>query len=53
MKCKERVSKYCRQAITYKKYAEIRKCNKCCIGCLELCGNVCNKALDINKSELK
>lgn len=53
MKCEEKVSKYCRQAIIYKKYAEIRRCDRCCIDCMKLCSNICDKALDINKSELK
>ncbi len=50
-KCEEKIDKYCRQAITYKKYAEVRRCDRCCIGCMELCGNVCDKALEIMKGK--
>ena len=53
MRCEERIKEYCRQAVIYKKYADIRRCNKCCIGCMELCGNVCEKALDIMKEVKK
>ena len=47
MKCEEKVAQYCRQAIKLQKYAEYRRCNKCCIGCLEPCSHLCSKALEI------
>ena len=47
MKCEEKVDIYCMQAIKYKKYAEIRRCDKCCIGCLEPCSHLCSKSLEI------
>ena len=51
MKCKEKVGQYCRQAVSYKKYAEYRSCDKCCVDCNDPCGNLCDKALEIkNKS---
>jgi hypothetical protein len=46
MKCEEKVDQYCRQVIKYKKYAEIRRCNKCCIDCLDPCSYLCDKALE-------
>ncbi len=51
MRCEEKISQYCRQAITYKKYAQYRDCNKCCLECLEPCGNICDTALTINKED--
>ena len=50
MKCEEKVGEYCRQAIKYQRYVKYRQCNKCCIGCENLCGNVCHIALDIMES---
>ena len=44
MKCEEKVGKYCRQAISYAKYAKYRECNKCCLKCSDKCDNVCDKA---------
>lgn len=44
MKCPEEVSKMCMQAIKYKKYAEIRQCEKCCLYCQNKCDEVCEKA---------
>ena len=52
MKCEEKVREYCRQAIQYQRYAKYRQCDKCCIGCMELCGNVCKKALEIMDKEV-
>jgi len=52
MKCEEKVGEYCRQAIQYQRYAKYRQCDKCCIGCMELCGNVCKKALEIMDKEV-
>lgn len=49
MKCEDKIDKGCRQAIIYKKYAEIRRCDKCCLECLEPCSNICKIALEINK----
>lgn len=46
MKCEQEASKHCMQAIKYKKYAEIRDCEKCCLYCIKLCDNVCDKALE-------
>ena len=51
MKCEEYVSGYCMQAIKYKKYAKIRRCDKCCLGCMEPCGNICKIALEINEEK--
>ncbi|HHV37878.1 MAG TPA: hypothetical protein GXX70_00085 [Tepidimicrobium sp.] len=48
-KCEDKINIYCRQAITYKKYAQYRECNKYCLECLEPCGNICKIALDINE----
>jgi len=50
-KCEDKIDKYCRQAIAYKKYAEVRRCDKCCIGCMEPCGNICEKALENMKED--
>ncbi len=50
MKCEEKVDQYCMQAIQYKRYAKVRRCNKCCIGCMELCGNLCDKALELKNN---
>ena len=52
MKCEEKAAGHCMMAIKYKKYAEYRRCNKCCVGCMELCGNVCEKALDLMKEDV-
>jgi len=50
MICEEKIGQYCRQAVSYKKYSEYRRCDKCCINCDTLCGNLCTKALElINK----
>ena len=51
MICDKKAGQYCRQAAKHEKYAKYRGCNKCCIDCIELCGNLCDKALEIkNKS---
>ncbi len=47
MICKDYISGYCKQAIEYKKYAEYRRCDRCCIDCLEPCSYLCRKALEI------
>lgn len=47
MKCNQESSGYCMQAIKYKKYAEIRRCNKCCLHCDEPCSNICKVALEL------
>jgi hypothetical protein len=52
MKCEEKIGEYCRQAVTYRKYADIRRCNNCCIECEEPCSNICEKALDINQKRI-
>ena len=44
MKCEDKINIYCRQAISYKKYAEYRECNKCCLDCKEKCDQICEKA---------
>ncbi|GFN35349.1 hypothetical protein TXYLGN1_11360 [Tepidimicrobium xylanilyticum] len=49
MKCSEEVSKMCMQAIKYKKYAEIRDCEKCCLYCKSKCDHACDKALEGEK----
>ena len=46
MKCSEEVSKMCMQAIKYKKYAEVRDCEKCCLYCKSKCDHACDKALE-------
>ena len=51
MKCEDKIGEYCRQAITYRKYAKYRRCNKCCIECLEPCGNICPIAIEINEKK--
>ena len=51
MKCEEEILGYCMQAIKYKKYAEVRRCDKCCLECAEPCGNICDTALTINKED--
>lgn len=51
MKCEEKIGEYCRQAVIYKKYAKVRRCEKCCIECREPCSNMCTKAIDINKDK--
>lgn len=47
-KCEQEIAGHCYMAITYKKYAEVRDCEKCCLKCEEPCGNMCDKALKIN-----
>ncbi len=42
-KCEDKIDKYCRQAITYKKYAETRKCEMCCIDCKNRCKEICEQ----------
>lgn len=49
MKCEEEVARYCRKAIKYKKYAEVRDCEKCCLYCKSKCDYVCDKALEGEK----
>ena len=44
MKCEEYIAGLCRKAITYKKYAEVRDCNKCCLDCKDKCDNVCSNS---------
>jgi len=51
MKCEDKIEEYCRQAISYRKYAKYRRCNKCCIECLEPCGNICPIAIEINEKK--
>lgn len=46
MKCEDKVADYCAQAVKYKKYAEIRRCEKCCLECVDICPHLCEKALD-------
>jgi len=53
MRCAEKVDIYCMQAIKYKKYAEIRRCNKCCIDCLEPCSFLCDKALEFKNMSIE
>lgn len=52
MKCEEYVSGYCRQAVMYKKYAEVRDCEKCCVYCNDPCSNICQKALTIREENV-
>ena len=47
MICEEKVGQYCRQAVRLEKYAEYRRCNKCCIECNNPCSYLCSKALEI------
>lgn len=47
MRCEEKVGQYCRQAVKLEKYVQYRRCNKCCIDCLEPCSYLCRKALEI------
>ena len=47
MRCEEKIGAYCRQAVSYKKYAEYRRCDRCCIDCLEPCSYLCSTALRI------
>ena len=46
MICEDKIAEYCSQAIKYKKYAEIRRCDKCCLECVDICPQMCDKALD-------
>lgn len=46
MNCEEKVSYYCRQAVTYKKYAEMRRCDKCCIECKNHCDYICERVAE-------
>ncbi len=50
MKYEEEVSKMCMQAIKYKKYAEARQCEKCCLYCQNRCDEVCEKAKEVEGS---
>lgn len=47
-RCEDKAGEYCKQAIRYKKHANIIRCDLCCMGCLEPCGNICNKAVELN-----
>lgn len=49
MKCPEEISKMCLNAIKYKKYAEVRQCEKCCLYCKNKCDEVCDKALEVEE----
>ena len=53
MKCTEKIDIYCIQVIKYKKYAEIRRCDKCCIDCLEPCSYLCDKALELKNMAIE
>lgn len=53
MKCEEKVGQYCRQAVKLQKYAEYRRCNKCCIDCLEPCSYLCDKALEFKNMAIE
>lgn len=53
MRCAEKVDIYCMQVIKYKKYAEIRRCDKCCIDCLEPCSYLCDKALEFKNMTIE
>ena len=46
MICEEKIDQYCRQAVAYKKYAEIRRCDKCCQGCGEPCSHICKRVVE-------
>lgn len=46
MKCGDYIAGHCGKAIKYKKYAEVRRCNKCCLECKFRCDEVCEKALE-------
>lgn len=48
-KCEQEVAGHCCLAITYKKYATSRKCEKCCLYCLETCKDICKINLQINE----
>lgn len=50
MICEEKIGQYCRQTVSYKKYAEIRRCDRCCIDCSNPCGNLCDKALELKNN---
>lgn len=49
MKCQDEVAKMYMKAIKYKKYAEVRDCEKCCLFCEGKCDQVCDKALEGEK----
>lgn len=46
MKCDRDISKMCLNAIQYKKYAEVRQCEKCCLYCKNKCDEECERALE-------
>jgi len=49
MNCRYEIAGLCKQALDYKKYAEERKCQKCCRNCKTKCDYFCNKT----KEEIK
>lgn len=53
MRCEEKVGQYCRQAVKLQKYAEYRRCNKCCIDCLEPCSYLCDIALELKNNSIE
>lgn len=53
MKCQDEVAKMCMKAIKYKKYANIRRCDKCCIDCNNPCGNLCDIALELKNKAIE
>lgn len=52
-RCENKIDKYCENAIKYEKYAETRRCKKCCIECVEPCNNICHDALEIREKGVK
>lgn len=53
MRCEEKVGQYCIQAVKLQKYAEYRRCNKCCIDCLEPCSYLCDIALELKNNSIE
>ena len=44
MKCEEYIAGYCGEVVRYRKYVEIRRCDKCCLDCIKKCDELCDKA---------
>jgi len=49
-KCEQEVAGHCYLAIKYKKYAEVRQCEKCCLYCQNRCDEVCENAKEVEDS---
>lgn len=52
MKCEERIGEYCRQAVSYKKFAEYRRCDRCCIDRIEIAEEIADVEIMLEQMKL-